>query len=243
MDYVAGEDVVLAVRYRGPTGDYVTPDLGSVRYTVRDNDGAVVDGQVDVLVTTDPLTVQSTLVIPAAANTLVGRFAYRTVVVSFSAGGVPHQTKLRYRITPWLNHTVQPAQVRSYFGVNTSELADDDIDLMEAYLQVETEIGDPALLETLLSSGDARQININNAILYRAALNVLPSIQLRLAQEEADGSKRYTRFARLDMTKLEQATMALYTQAMADATGIPTPAKTLFMLSTQSDPITGDENA
>lgn len=237
MYETAGEDVTLQIPLL-VEGDFVVPDIGSVTYTVRDGAGQPITGLIDVAVTTDDATTSIEITVLAAKNAITADIEQRTVTVKFVSGGAGRRIQIIYKLTDWLNMSATPGDVRSVIGCNGSELADQDIDLVLAYFQSDALLGGTILADELAGGGLA-SLNANRIIILRAALQVIPSLQLRIAQSETNGVVKYNRIAKLDFAALQAALAGQLADLIADLTGIPVSVGSLFILSSGLDPITG----
>lgn len=234
--FTEGEDVPVRILFKNG-GETFIPDANSVYYTVRDNDGQTVVGHTNVAVSTGATTAAVTITVPAIVNQITGKIEQRTVQVKATRGGIPWNTSVAYHLTEWLNFSVRPPQVRKYLGVNEGELPDEDIDLVRAYLQVELDIGEENFAEAL-SSGTMEAIRANDAIMYQAALQILPGFALRIAQQETNGTLGFQRYSKFDFDRLWAETAALYGDIVADLSLTDRVTPTLVAFSTQIDPFT-----
>lgn len=239
MYKTAGEDIAVVIRFL-VGGDTVVPDAGSVSYSVRDNAGALMVGLSAVAVA-DPYSTQTTITVPAASNAITGQIEKRAVIVRFTKDSIPHEIVEIYKLTAWLNLDVAPSAVRASLGLNEGELPDAEIDLPAAYFAIinEPEI-DPVDFDAALAAGNASQIAANEAVVCRAALRVLPTLQTRMAAQERSGTSSFARQP-VDYPRLRADLIARYSQALADALGIDSEAPTMIVFSTQTDPFTGED--
>lgn len=244
QDFLGGETVNLSFKY-GDGHEPRIPTVGSVTYTVLNHSGNPITGLVDLPVTTDVATFQSTIVIPAENNEIVfgKNFERRTVLVRYTSNGHNYSQRIGYRLTPFLNHTVTPDTVRSFLGVNKNELEDKDIDLYSAYLYVSEAFDDPVTLADALSSGDRLEIYANDAIAMRAAIDLIPSLQNRIVQSEKDGVRGYDRIKIKDFGDLMATAIDRYNNAVGvigelDLLG---GEYTLIQITQDTDPITAGQ--
>lgn len=213
------------------------PDLGSVTYSLYGQIGDLILENEPV--TTGPTTTQIQIAPPDATDVRQLRFEKRTMVVKWTVGGLPYSQRLVYRLTAFLNHTVLPEHVRSYLGVKEKDLADSEIDLISAYLEAEDKLT-AELLDITLSAGGLEERRANDVILYLAALRIIPSLKLRVAQEEREGTIGLVRAQLRDFADLEATTVSRLDEALQDistATIVDTPI--LIVASLPTDVITG----
>lgn len=240
MDYLGGANVRLPITFmRG--SEPLVPDVGSVTYSVYDHTGAVINDQEDIEVITTSTTFRTTITVPAVANAITAprRFERRLVVVQFEVGGAAEIRNFPYRIIPSLNHSVTPQQVRGFVGVNTHELADEDIDIIAAYITVENRVTQ-AVLDAALITGTIVELAANELIRMAAVLNTLPGLKQRLAQEEKNGVKSFARPIIKDFAQLAADAQARYDEALGVMVGADGETNLTLVIVTQDiDPITG----
>jgi hypothetical protein len=148
------------------------------------------------------------------------------------------QIRMALRVIPLLIHTASPQGVRELLGINANELADEAIDLVTAYFEVEDEVT-KTLLDAALTSGTTKEVAANQAILARAALNVLPSLRHRIAQKETDGMVGFDRPEIKDFDHLHHELTARYGEAVSKVTGRTPLGYQMAVFTQPVDPITG----
>jgi hypothetical protein len=226
----------VAVRFQ-VDGQPRPPDADSVSYTLYGQDGEPLAA--DVAVPVGPVATEVRIVTDPSTDARTLRIEKRTMVVSWKVAGVPYSQRIVYRLSAFLNHTVTPDQIRSYLGVDARDLKDAEIDLIEAFLAAEERFT-PELLDVALAQGGIVEQRANDAILYLAALRVIPSLQLRVAQEERDGPIGFTRQVVRDFSALEAKTRELLAEAVATVSTVnAVETYNLMALSQPTDPITG----
>lgn len=214
------------------------PDADSVVYTLYGQLGEVLAS--DVPVSTGPTTTAVKIVTDPATDVRTLRFEKRTLVLSWTTGGAPFSQRIIYRLTAFLNHTVTPDQVRSYLGIAAKDLSDADIDIVSAYLEAEERLT-AELLDISLASGGLVEQRANDVILYLAVLRLMPSLQMRVAQEETNGTIGFKRpqiksFEDLRATTEDRLQDAISTITVS--TGVSD--WNLIAATTPTDPITGE---
>jgi len=204
MYVTAGEGLSLQIEFK-VGGDFVVPDANTVKISIRNQSGGLVSGWNQQAVNHAGLT-QYPLVIPADVNTAAGR-EKRSIIVDFKVGGGSHRQIIHYFVTPWLNVTVTPVDVRRFFGVSEVDLPDTDVSVEEAYyglLQTYDKIDiDAALVDVDM------MIYANNLVLANACLSVIHSMQVRLKKSETSDDESYIR------EKIDWASFIPQLQAMA----------------------------
>lgn len=238
---IAGEDAAVSFDFT-LGGQFVKPDLGSVKVTVRDNLGMTVQDW-DKAVQPDPLGTHMLLVLPAAINFLPAEaeMENRFVEVRFTVGGKPVSTLTSYRLSHFLPIMVSEDQVRGLLGATESEIPSHMIDLYGAYYTLLAAYPD-VLLPALKSSTKAN-LSANNAIALQAALEQVPALAAKLAQSESQDNATNERM-KLDIPLLKQMLEAKLADEMKQVqTAIVGPsvasASPYLMLTTPADPITG----
>jgi hypothetical protein len=237
MDFLEGTDVSVRVLFE-VSGKPKIPDTGTVTYTLRGDGGAVIlaDQPASPAAGANALTIS----VPAIHNAITARYEKRTILTSFEVADAKHMVITHYRLIPFLNHVVMPADVRNVLGNNASEIADEEVDLVRAYFDVETVLTQ-ATLEASLAGTPAKRKAANNAILYTAAIAVLPSLQLRSAQQQVNGPIGFHRFAKTpDWDRLRRELEGLLADALDVAGDRPIASLPLIVVTTPLDAITGE---
>lgn len=241
MDVLSSTPVTLWVDFEAPQG-LVIPDVGSVTYTLYDGTGAP-------LIIQEGLTPEAeatgvSISIDAIHQTIAPdrSFERRQAVVTYVAEGRSYQKRVAYRVIELPAHTVTPANVRAYLGINEDELRDDEVDLFAASLQVEALIGKERF-EDALSSGTIREIRATRAVVLAAAQLLFPSLRYRIAQAKTDGTLKFERLK--DNTAFEGLVTATTDELLGIAMEMgyvapDTGAPPILLIGTISiDPITG----
>lgn len=241
QDFLSDENVNLTFFY-GNGSEPTIPDAGSVSYTVLDHSGNPLVALTDVPITTDGSTIRSLIVIPAIYNSvdLSKEFERRTVIVRYTSQGLSKLNRIVYRLVPMVHYTTTVDSVRAFLGVNDGELGDKDIDLFGAYLFVRDAFNDPITLDAALVSGGRLEIAANDAIAMRAAVDVIPSLQTRIAQSEKNGPMGFDRVKIKDFSGLMEAALVRYADAVNLISGVDSIGSdvTLIVVTQDVDPIT-----
>lgn len=183
-------------------GDFVYPDEGAYSYKIRTMDGTILmadEGYLEVSPQDtqdgpDVTPVDSAFIeIPAEFNTIEGvLFDARIVEINFTYKGKPIVMRDSYRIVEFYYFSATPKDVRDYYGLNIGELPDEDIDLVDIYLQLVQKF-DQEFISALQSAGQAN-FRANRLIVLKGVVQVFPSVRLRVNQEENDGSSKFLRY-------------------------------------------------
>jgi hypothetical protein len=239
MDVIAGTPTALTIPFI--IGNQpVAPDVGSVTYTLKDQLGAPMVGLTDIAYVTTGTTYQMQILVPSSAHQIdpARRFERRGVVVNFKLNGEEVQLTRAYRIVPEPLHTVTPAEVRAFIGIEEHELPDAHIDLLSAFLVVEKDVG-AAELAAALTSGTTDEISANTLVRMRAVLDVLPSAKQRMAQSEKNGVKEFSRVDLKELDKLKGEAEKRYQEALEEIVIVTEVTPSLFLVTANTDAITG----
>lgn len=210
------------------------PDA-NIAWTLYDTDGDTITTGV---VTPTANAVSAVISVSGSNNTLaVGTLTGgRELVWTYTVSGIAHGGEVRYTLEGSVPFPVTADGVRDKLGVETHELPDDSISLMDAYLEYREMVE----IDALIAGTDRERRLIVNALEAMAALAVLPTLQLRLAAKETNGTNAFDRFAKVDWEALRDhltGHVAACSQALADA---PIAGTGLFMVAgPATDPITG----
>lgn len=241
MDVLSSTPVTLWVDFEAPQG-LVIPDVGSVNYSLYD--GAGVPLAVQQALTPEAEATGVSIPIPAVNQVIAPdrSFERRQVVVTWLAEKRSYQKRIAYRVIELPLHSVTPADVRAYLGINEDELRDDEVDLFAAQLALEGLVGRERL-EDALNSGTLAELRATRAIVLSACQLLFPGLRYRIAQAKTDGTLKFERlkdasaFEGLVASTLgELAGIAVEMGYVAPDLGAPP----LIQLGTvTTDPITG----
>lgn len=241
QDFFSGETVKLSFVF-GLGDEPAIPDIGSVTYTVFSAGGLPLAGLENVSFTTNAASFGGTITIPAAENGIApGKtFDRRSVLIRWTEDGADDWMRIGYRLIPNTPYSVTPATVRSFLGVNKNELPDEEIDLFGAYIYVQEAVSDPTILTAALSSGDRTELVANDVIAMRCAIDIIPSLQNRVAQSEKNGVMGFDRIKIKDFSQLLADAYARYHNGLSlvDTNASTAADVTLLITTTDTDPIT-----
>lgn len=235
---VAGEAVTVAVPYMRD-GEPFVPDVGSVTYTLRGQDGTVISGFAAVAVTTTTTTTKSFITIAAPQTATTLRYEKRTLIVNGTRNsGLPFQQIYHFRVHPWLSHTRTNDDVRAFVGVGPDELPDDTLDLVASYINLEAKLTQ-ASMDAALAGGGVNEQLVNEALVAQAVLDLLPALKQRLLIMKADGPLKAQR-DKLNLDDVRGRAFDKLAQAVADIGGGDFDMQDVFIqVITPTDPITG----
>lgn len=235
---LAGEAVTVAVPFTRD-GEPFIPDVASVTYSLRGQDGTVMAGFSNVAVTTNNTTTKVFITIAAPETVTTLRYEKRTLIVKGTrSGGIAFQQTYHFRVTPWLTHTRTNDDVRAFIGVGPDELPDDTLDLVASYISLEAKLTQ-ANLDAALLAGGLNEMLVNDALVAQAVLDVLPALKQRLLIMKADGPLKAQR-DKIDLEQVRGRAFEKLSQALtAVGGGDPNMQDVLIQLITPTDPITG----
>lgn len=124
---------------------------------------------------------------------------YRDLSWFYLVGGAVVTNEVRYTLEARAPFGAAPAGVRRKLGLAPHELPDNEIPLIRAFYDFDTTVGGGAGLFTPTAS---EQMLLADAIEALAALNLIPSLTLRIAQKESSGTDTFQRSA-IDLEALK----------------------------------------
>lgn len=157
----------------------------------------------------------STLVpVSGALNALAGSelLSYRDVTWTYSVAGEVIHDEVRYTIEARVPFGVSADGVRLKLGVDTDDLPDPSVSLVSAYyefvnlLKTPQLAGESVIADALTANGHT-QLLIRNSIEALAALALLPTMVVRIADKESSGTNQYQR------QKIDWAALRLFLQS------------------------------
>lgn len=212
---------------------------GVVSWQLLGNSGATVTSGT---ITPAAGTVSILIVIPGANNTCATPlFENRTLTYNYLTADGLVSDRITYRVDRPVPFAVSPDGVRSKLGIENHELADSDIDLVAAYAEF-ADLFDSAVLTVHETAGDRSTILCIHAIEAMAALAVLATLQLKVAQRESSGTNEYQRFSNVEWDRIESNLAAHIDRAKAalDSNYDPLNGSTFsFGSVVRTDPVTG----
>lgn len=219
----------------------VQPDEGSsASWTLLGNDFSPVEGYSDVEIPA-PLGTSVSITVPAEANAVADGnvFEIRTLVVSAVFKGNASAFRAQYRVAPYAAYIATKDSVRLVFGLNDSDLADDQIDLDSAYYELLTTYPD---IESWFKSGGANSIKANRILVLTCALSFSNGLRLLAAASESDGESKMARFNGIDFDEMIDDAKSELEDLLDDLTGdaSSTEAISCFKVVATEDIFTGE---
>lgn len=213
---------------------------GAVSYSLLGNDGSTL---LSDSFTPEAGALSHLLIIPGAQNSVSTTFMEsRTLVWSYTTASGLVSDRLTYRVEKPIPFPASPDGVRNKLGVAAHELPDTSINLLLAYSDL-TELLSEQILQDAETAGDRGTLLVIEAIEAIAALEVLPTIQLRAGQSESSGTNEFARFRDIDwnMLRTQLAVHVDRVRAALDPTfdGNAVGAFTFAVVPITPDAITG----
>lgn len=177
--------------------------------------------------------------IGAVNNTKTLAYELRYVTVKFVFGGRTYTQTDVYSLQDSMLLPVTRDEVRSLVAMTSAELPDSQIDLVYAYGQVVTDVGEEVNVGNLLSGGSALTPSIQQAIRIKAALNSCLMLELMVYQSEQADNTIYNRFTNFDFEALFARLTGLYGEALMAIAETVEATPQRFVVVTDTDPVTG----
>ena len=235
MHHLAGKDVSVSFQFR-VGGDLVIPDADTVTYTFYGADGVAVGSLTDVSIAATSTTL--TITIPAAQNAITEATESRFIHLTFEKDGETYELSRSYNLTSFLPITASADSVRAITGLSAVDLPDSRVSVITTYFDLLEEYGDD--FSTALRAGGLDATNANRMITAWAALEILPSLQISLAQEEASDTASYRRLAKIDFPGLKAYLSNVLDEAYRGISGTVSADPVFATTAVGTDAITGE---
>lgn len=240
MDVTSGTSLELRFTFT-VNKDYVSPT--SATYTLYGRSGTVVAGMSDVVISLSPGANSAGITIPYFYNELDGtnRIETRQVRVTYIVDNVRYYIEKKYRIIPQMNVHVEGHDVLNELGLFEEDYDPNSISLVNAYLHVENVLGQTQL-ETYLSQGSLNTLRANDAIKIRAAIDLIPSLMMRVGARHVTDNVQFHRFEGPDWELLKKRLLVQYEKALQpllEQTG-STTERAYILTTERADPVTGE---
>lgn len=239
MTYFSDRAITFSVPFERGT-DFFTPDVGTVVYTVRGNDGQPIAGLTDVAVETTTSTTRLDINLTQAQTAITGLLENRYVEVRYELKGLAGNLNASFRLQPFVPMSVTGDEVRSFLGLTGHELLDEEMEFYWGYLRAKMDV--PGL-DAALTAGDMTTLLANDMIKAAIVIKLMASLPLRAAKSEQSETSQFARLdALIDFGALLRSAQTLYEKGLlALSTVPPVPNYPLFSTAGPAvDPIRGD---
>lgn len=176
--------------------------------------GAVTSGTL-----TPPLNaISANVTITAPYNTLTSPIMWGGRELSWSF--VMQVGRHQYELEGYIPFGINPNGVRTKLGLGVGDdLTDEEIPLLKAYLTFRDTVGSTTLAAV---TADLSKLIVADAVEAIAALALLPTMQVRVAERESSGTNQYAR-GKVDWDSLAENLRALVTagEALVDISLAP----------------------
>jgi len=185
--------------------------------------------------------VSLSLTIASEYNTLTpgSLISSRDLEWSYSVAGSQLNGEVRYSVEARPPYGASNDGVRAKLGVAVQDLPDSDISLIRSYINFRDLVGADELSTV---ADEARQVAIADAIEAQAALNLIPTMAVRIAASEDSGTNAFKRQT-VDWGAVAEALSGIINSGVLAVLPNYDPmasAGALFILATPStDPFTG----
>lgn len=234
MWFTAGDEVSIHFDYE-VDAEYVIPSGAS--FTVLSAAGIPVEGMVGVELPVD--TTGASITLPASVTQHTGDSPFKTLFVSvtFIHDGETKKRTFPVSLMPFVPLMAQPHDVRNELGLDSSELPDDQIQILRSYVNLKQSYGE-AFTEALIA-GDHTSLAANRAIALSEAIETLNSLQFRVAVKTKSETSEFLRIAALDFNKLRIDLARSLAQQLAVLLGTEELGGAIMVIATPPDVITG----
>lgn len=234
MWFTAGDEVSIHFDFV-VDAEYVIPSGAS--FTVLEAHGFPVAGLVGV-----ELPVVSTgtsITLPSTATAHTGDSPFKTLflAVTFIHEGQTHKKTMPINLMAFVPVMAQPQDVRNELGLDSSELPDNQIQILRSYVNLKQAYGED-FTEKLLN-GDHTTLAANRAIVLSEALETLNSLQFRVAVKTKSETSEFLRVASLDFNKLRIDLARSLASQLAVVLDLEDLGGATMVIATPTDVITG----
>lgn len=223
-------------------GELVLPDDGLVSVTVYDTDGEGITGHISQPATVPDGRTYAYYEVPSEVNSLgTDEVGYRFVEFSFAYNERQYTVTEPYELVTRTLFPVRAKDVRNKLGVTLSELPDEDVDIVGVYRKLQRTLTSLDL-DSFFSSGGSELTYLMRLLVASAALDILPSLQLRASAQEQVDNTIWQRLSKIDFELLEAQLRAevdeqTYNLTQDNGTG----SLVLALLAQGTDAVTGED--
>lgn len=165
-----------------------SPD-GSLNWRLLGPDGSLLTQGTEIVA---PSAVSATIIVPTEFNTLPdGELtSYRDLLWSYDLNGELYNDERRYTLEGRVPYGVTYDGVRTKLGVAKHDLPDEEIGLVKAYYDFATLLSPNSYPSSI---DGASSLRVRDAIEATAALSLIPTMQVRIANKESSGTDTFQR--------------------------------------------------
>jgi len=164
----------------------------------------------------------------------------RIILARYEVEGFTYESRMTVGITPFISIDADAEAVRAVLGVSAEELPDFEVDTISAYYDLKQRYKTPFVNKVKDGITSIRR-GANQLVAIWAALQVIPSLQLRTFQTRQDENAMFTRFRGIDWDRLVADLQARMGEILVDigiVTDVTELYPTLFIVSNPTDPVT-----
>ena len=206
---ISGRDFTFVIPLDGPL-----QVADSVTWTLRDQTGAVKSTAKPSLAAGAKVI---SIMISAATNTKSSATLTesRFLEVSWASAEGTQIFELPYVLVDWIPLRVQASDVMSILGLDEVELSQTEIDIMSSALFVKDDVGS-LVFDVALVAGDLSTNRINQLVAVHAAIELAPSLQLRVADTIKTDTVMFQRYRGLNIENYIADLWLLYGRVRGD---------------------------
>lgn len=220
--------------------ELVTPDTGTVTATLTKPDGTVLSGYDAVAVTPDGDS-YTVFTVGSSANGKTNDYELRHLEIYFEYNSKPHTILVNYNIVDRINIPVTEDEVRAVLGISVDEWPDDNIDIIKAYYDLQEEEQLESIdVDSTLEGGTSIVRNLIEAIKLKAALNIIPVLQIVVVQSQQADNTLFRRFEEVDFEAIRNMLIAEYSHHVSLVAGEDSVTLTYTTTGVGTDAVTGE---
>jgi hypothetical protein len=174
-------------------------DEGTVTWTLRDQAAVPIVGAVGIAIP-NAAGADTALVPTTALQNTKGATPSenRFLALTWLSSGATQTLVVPYILIDWMPLRVQATDVISIVGLNDVEVTPEEIDIPSSALYVKLDVGSDAF-DAALIAGDITTNQVNQLVALHAAIELAPSMQLRIADSIKTDTAGFQRYKGLDV--------------------------------------------
>lgn len=219
----------------------VVPDTDSVTVTLTKPDGTILSGYNELAVTPGVGDSYVVLEITASANAKTNDYELRHLEIYFEKDSKPHTMLVNYNLVDRVNIPVTPDEVRAVLGISVDEWPDENIDIIKAYSDIqEEEQLNGVDVDATFEGGTSIVRNLVEAVKLKAALNILPALQIIAVQSQQADNVMFRRFETIDFETLRATLFGEYSRQLSLVAGDDNTSLVYTTIGQGTDAVTGE---